>query len=88
MVTKSDLQGIIDGWKTKFHQLSEGIRAIQMASEKFNAHMDNLQRDSRSHEGAQERRIQDMQEGLARFLERCDPRTWQQRAPSIRHARP
>ena len=46
MVTKSDLQDIIDGWKTKFHQLSEGIRAIQMASEKFNAHMDNLQRDS------------------------------------------
>ena len=70
---QSDLQDIIDGWKTKFHQLSEGIRAIQMASEKFNAHMDNLQRDSRAREGAQERRIQDMQEGLARFLERCNP---------------
>ena len=73
MVTKSDLQDIIDGWKIKFHQLSEGIRAIQMASEKFNAHMDNLQRDSRTREGAQERRIQDMQEGLACFLKRCDP---------------
>ena len=73
MVTTADLQDIIDGWKTKFHQLSEGIRAIQLASEKFNAHMENLQRDSRAREGAQERRIQDMQEGLARFLERCDP---------------
>ena len=73
MVTKSDLEDVIEGWKIKFHQLSEGIRAIQMASEKFNTHMDNLQRDSRAREGAQERRIQDMQEGLTRFLERCDP---------------
>ena len=73
MVTKSDLQDVIEGWKTKFHQLSEGIRAIQMASEKCNTHMDNLQRDSRACEGAQERRIQDMQEGLTRFLERCHP---------------
>ena len=73
MVTKSDLQEVIEGWKTKFHQLSEGIRAIQMASQQFNTHMDNFQRDSRAREGAQERRIQDMQEGLARFLERCDP---------------
>ena len=88
MVTKSDLQDIIDGWKIKFHQLSEEIHAIQMASEKFNAHMDNLQRDSRAREEAQDRRIQDMQEGLARFLERCDPHTSQQRTPSSRHARP
>ena len=73
MVTKSDLQEIIEGWKAKFHQLSEGICAIQMASEQLNTHMDNLQRDSHVREGAQERRIQDMQEGLARFLERCDP---------------
>ena len=73
MVTKDDLQDVIDGWKTKFQHLSEGIRAIQLASEKCSAHMDNLQRDSRAREGAQERRIQDMQEGLARFLERCDP---------------
>ena len=65
MVTTADLQDIIDGWKTKFHQLSEGIRAIQLASEKFNAHMENLQRDNRACEGAQE--------GLVRFLERCDP---------------
>ena len=73
MVTKSDLEEVIEGWKIKFHQLSEGVRAIQMASEKFHTHMDNLQRDSCARDGAQERRIQQMQEGLVRFLERCDP---------------
>ena len=35
--------------------------------------MDNLQRDNCARDGAQERRIKQMQEGLARFLERCDP---------------
>ena len=39
----------------------------------YNANMDNILRDNRTREGAQERRIHDMQEGLARFLERCDP---------------
>ena len=73
MVTKSDLEEVIEGWKSKFHQLSEGVRAIQMASEKFHTHMDNLQTDSCARDGAQERRIQQMQEGLAHFLERCDP---------------
>ena len=73
MVTTDDLQDVIEGWKTKFQHLSEGIRAIQLASEKCNANMDNLLRDSRAREGAQEHRIHDMHEGLARFLERCDP---------------
>ena len=73
MVTTDDLQEVIEGWKTKFQHLSEGIRAIQLASEKYNANMDNIIRDNRTREGAQERHIHDMQEGLARFLERCDP---------------
>ena len=73
MVTADDLQEVIEGWQTKFQHLSEGIRAIQLASDKFNANIDNILRDSRAREGAQERRIHDMQEGLARFLERCDP---------------
>ena len=73
MVTKSDLEEVIEGWKIKFHQLSEGVHAIQMASEKFHTHMDNLQRDSCVRNGAQERQIQQMQEGLVCFLERCDP---------------
>ena len=73
MVTTEDLQDVIEGWKTKFQHLSEGICAIQLASEKCSAHIDNLQKDSRTHEEAQERRIQDIQVCLARFLDRCDP---------------
>ena len=71
MVTKSDLEEVIEGWKSKFHQLSEGVRAIQMASEKFHTQMDNLQRDSCERDGAQERQIQQMQEGL--FESPCAP---------------
>ena len=41
MVTKSDLEEVIEGWKIKFHQLSEGVRAIQMATEEMHTHMDN-----------------------------------------------
>ena len=73
MVTKSELDEIVEGWKTKFHQLSEGVRAIKMATEKFHSHMDSLQRDSCARDGAQERRIIQMQEGLTCFLEKCDP---------------
>ena len=73
MVTADDLQEVTEGWKTKFQHLSKGIRAIQLASDKCNANMDNILRDSRACEVAQERRIHNMQEGLARFLERCDP---------------
>ena len=73
MVTADDPQEVIEGWQTKFQHLSEGIRAIQLTSDKFNANIDSILRDSRAREEAQERRIHDMQEGLARFLERCDP---------------
>ena len=47
MVTADDLQEVIEGWKTKFQHLSEGIRAIQLASDKFNANIDNILRDRR-----------------------------------------
>ena len=59
-------------------KLTEGVRAIQVATEEVQTHIDNLQRDSCARDGAQERRIKQMQEGLARFLERCDPRTQHQ----------
>ena len=78
IVTKSDLQEVIEGWKIKFQKLTEGVRAIQVATEEVQTHIDNLQRDSCARDGAQERRIKQMQEGLARFLERCDPRTQHQ----------
>ena len=32
MVTAEDLQDVIEGWKTKFQHLSEGICAIRLAS--------------------------------------------------------
>ena len=73
IVTKSDLQEVIEGWKIKFQKLTEGVRAIQIAKEEIHTHMDNLMRDNCAHDDAQERRIKQMQEGLARFLERCDP---------------
>ena len=38
MVTTEVLQAIIEGWKTKFQHLSEGIRTVQLASEKCSAH--------------------------------------------------
>ena len=73
IITKSDLQEVIEGWKIKFQKLMEGVRAIQIATEEVHTHMDNLMRDNCARDGAQEHRIKQMQEGLARFLERCDP---------------
>ena len=59
MVTKGELDEIVEGWKVKFHQLSEGMRAIQKAScaasENFHTCMDELQKDSCARDGAQER---------------------------------
>ena len=88
MVTKSDLQEVIEGWKTKFHQLSEGIRSIQMASEQFNTHMDNLQRDSRAREGPKNGEFRICKKASRAFSRDATPRTSQQRPPSIHHARP
>ena len=73
MVTTEALQNIVDNWKTKFQILSDGIRAAQVAAETCSANIEDLHRDSRKHEEAQERRIQEMQIGLVRFLDRCDP---------------
>ena len=73
MVTTEMLQDIVDGWKTKFQHLSEGIRAAQVAAEKCSENIEDLHRDSRKREEAPERHIQEMQIGLACFLDRCDP---------------
>ena len=73
IVTKSDLQEVIEGWKIKFQKLTEGVHAIQIATEEVHTHMDNLMRDNCALDGAQEHRIKQMQEGLVRLLERCDP---------------
>ena len=73
MVTANDLDVVIEGWERKFQHLSQIIREIQLASEKANTNMNNIVRDGRAREGPQERRIEEMHEGLTQFLERCDP---------------
>ena len=89
IIAKKDLQEVIEVWKIKFQKLTEGVRAIQIATEEVHdEHMDKVMRDSCARDGAQEHWTQQMQEGLALFLERCDPRTPHQYAHSRHHARP
>ena len=73
LITRSDLQEIIEGWKEKFHELTEGVRAIEQATEEVHAHMDTVMRDNRTRDSDQNNRIKQIQEELARFIERCDP---------------
>ena len=65
MVTKGELDEIIEGWKVKFHQLSEGVRAIQNAScaesENFHTRMDELQKDSCSRDEKFHTHMDDLQ---------------------------
>ena len=75
MITANDLDIVIEGWERKFEHLSQCIQEIQLASEKANTNMNNIVRDGRAHAGIQERRIEEMHEGLNQFLERCDPVT-------------
>ena len=73
LITRSDLHEIIEGWKVKFQKLTEGVRAIQIATEEVHAHMDNIKRDNCARDSEQNNRIKQIQEGLARFIEKCDP---------------
>ena len=73
MIAANDLDVVIEGWERKFEHLSQCMREIQLASEKANTNMSNIVRDGRASEGIQERRIEEMHEGLTQFLERCDP---------------
>ena len=69
MITRSDLQEIIDGWEEKFNKLTEGVRAIEQGTHEVHAHMDIVMRDNRLRESRQ----LGIQEGLVRFMETCDP---------------
>ena len=42
IITKQDLQEVIEGWKIKFQKLTEGVRAIQIATEEVHTHMDKV----------------------------------------------
>ena len=57
----------------KFQKLTEGVRDIQIATEEVHAHMDNVMRDNCACGSEQNNRIKQIQEGLAHFIERCDP---------------
>ena len=75
-ITRSDLEEIIDGWKEKFRKITEGMCAIEQATEEVHAHMDMVTRDNQARDTEQataNNRIKQIQEGLARFIERCDP---------------
>ena len=75
LITRSDLQEIIEEWEEKFHKLTEGVRAIEQGTEEVHAHMDIVMRENRvcdSEPPAPNNRIKQIQEGLARFMERCD----------------
>ena len=73
LITRSDLHEIIEGWKVKFQKLTEGVRAIQIATQEVHAHMDNIMWDNCARDSEQNNRIKQIQEGLVRFIERCDP---------------
>ena len=75
-ITRSDLEEIIEGWNEKFRKLTEGMRAMEQATDEVHAHMDFVMRDSRVRDSDQvttNNRIKQIQEGLVRFIERCDP---------------
>ena len=75
MITRSDLQEIIDGWEEKFNKLTEGVRTIEQGTHEVHAHMDIVMRENRARESGQlatNRQIKLIQEGLARFMETCD----------------
>ena len=89
MVTKSDLHEVIEGWKIKFQKLTEGVCAIQIATEEVYTHMDNLQRDTAA------RATVPKNVGLSRckkasraFWKDATPRTLHQHAPLSHHVRP
>ena len=66
MITRSDLQEIIDGWEEKFNKLTEGVRAIEQGTHEVHMHMDIVMRDNReSGQLATNKQIKLIQEGLA-----------------------
>ena len=88
MVTQGDLQDVIDEWKVKFHQLSEGMRAIQTASEQFGDHMENSRRITVRAKEPRSAEFRRCNRASCVSSRNVTPRTSQRRALSTRHARP
>ena len=72
-VTTIDMEVIIRGWEEKFEHLSRCLREVQLASEKANSDMFDLNREGRARGNEQERRLEAMHVGLTEFLRKCEP---------------
>ena len=72
-VTTIDMEVIIRGWEEKFEHLNRCIREVQLASEKANSDMCDINREGRARGNEQERRLQAMHVGLTDFLQKCEP---------------
>ena len=72
-ITAIDMEVIIKGWEDEFQQISRCLRDVQLASEKANSDMFDLNREGRARENEQERRLEAMHVGLTEFLQKCDP---------------
>ena len=72
-VTTIDMDVIIRGWEEKFEHLSRCLREVQLASEKANSDMCDINREGRARGNEQERRLQAMHVGLTDSLQKCEP---------------
>ena len=67
-VTTIDMDVIIRGWEEKFEHLSRCLREVQLASEKANSDMCDINKEGRARGNEQERCLQAMHVGLTDFL--------------------
>ena len=72
-ITTIDMEVIIKGWEEKFEHLSRCLREVQLASEKANSDMFDINREGRTRGNEQERRLEAMHVGLTEFLQKCEP---------------
>ena len=72
-VTTIDMEVIIRGWEEKFERMSRCLHDVQLASEKANSDMCDVNREGRARGVEQERRLQAMHVGITDFLQKCAP---------------
>ena len=59
-ITTIDMEVIIKGWEDKFEHLTRCLREVQLASEKANSDMFDINREGRARGNEQERRLEAM----------------------------
>ena len=72
-ITAIDMEVIIRGWEEQFERMSRCLREVQLASEKANSDMFDINREARARGNEQERRLETMHVGLTEFLQKCEP---------------